>query len=265
MKALILNSGLGKYIDAPASDYPKCMTEISLSDTILSRQLRMICEAGIEEVIITTGHNDIILKEYCKSLELPLKYVFVKNPVYECINYIYSIYLARDYLDDDILILHGDLIFEKTVFDDVVASNCSCMTVSSTMSLSEKGFKAVIENERIIKIGTGYFNNAYTAQPFYMLKKAHWRIWLNRIIEFCESGKTECYAEKAFNKISDICYIMTLDIKDRLCTRINKPEELYAISFRLHEIENRRKYPRGGSKGLFTERNCIEQKLFRVS
>ena len=92
MKALILNSGLGKRMGILTHKHPKCMTEISVKETILSRQLRQIADAGIEEVIITTGPFDSILMSYCRSLELPLKFTFVNNPMYKDTNYIYSIY-----------------------------------------------------------------------------------------------------------------------------------------------------------------------------
>ena len=57
MKALILNSGLGSRMGVLTSEHPKCMTEISSHETILSRQLKQIAEAGIEEVVITTGYR----------------------------------------------------------------------------------------------------------------------------------------------------------------------------------------------------------------
>ena len=40
MKALILNSGLGHRMGVLTSEHPKCMTEISCTETILSRQLK---------------------------------------------------------------------------------------------------------------------------------------------------------------------------------------------------------------------------------
>ena len=43
------------------SEHPKCMTEISKRETILSRQLRLLVEAGIEDVVITTGYFDGVL------------------------------------------------------------------------------------------------------------------------------------------------------------------------------------------------------------
>ena len=134
MKALILNSGLGSRMGVLTSEHPKCMTEVSSRETILSRQLKHIAEAGIEEVVMTTGYYDGVLVNYCESLDLPLHFTFVKNPIYDQTNYIYSIYCAKDYLDDDIILMHGDLVFETEVFDRVVASEVSCMTVSTHSS-----------------------------------------------------------------------------------------------------------------------------------
>ena len=112
MRALILNSGLGTRMGDLTTNHPKCMTEITEKETILSRQLRQLAEANISEVIITTGPFDNILVNYCQSLDLPLSITFVKNPKYQNTNYIYSIYCAREYLHDDIILLHGDLVLE---------------------------------------------------------------------------------------------------------------------------------------------------------
>ena len=57
MIALILNSGRGSRMDILTAEHPKCMTEISPNETILSRQLKQIVEAGIEKVVITTGYK----------------------------------------------------------------------------------------------------------------------------------------------------------------------------------------------------------------
>ena len=166
MKALILNSGMGSRMGVLTSEHPKCMTEVSSRETILSRQLRQLAEAGIREVVMTTGLFDSVLVNYCQSLELPLHISFIKNPVYQETNYIYSIYCAREELkNDDILLMHGDLVFENRVLDAVLENADSCMTVSSTLPLPEKDFKAVIQGDRITKVGVEFFNDAMAAQP----------------------------------------------------------------------------------------------------
>ena len=60
MKALILNSGLGFRMGVFTKEHPKCMTDISDTETILSRQLRLLVDAGIKEVVMTTGYFDQI-------------------------------------------------------------------------------------------------------------------------------------------------------------------------------------------------------------
>ncbi len=79
MKALILNSGLGSRMGVLTSEHPKCMTEISPRETILSRQLRLLVDAGVDEVVMTTGLFDGVLMNYCRSLDLPIRFTFVKN------------------------------------------------------------------------------------------------------------------------------------------------------------------------------------------
>lgn len=245
MKALILNSGKGSRMGTLTAKHPKCMTKISSEETILSRQLKLIAEFGITETVITTGAFDSDLINYCKSLNTPLHISFVKNPIYDTTNYIYSIYCAREFLDDDIILMHGDLVFENTVFYYVAASKTSCMAVSSTSKLPEKDFKAVIKNGKIFKVGIDFFNNALTAQPLYKLLKKDWNKWLNNIIAFCESGsknKLTCYAENALNEISSDTNILPLDYTDKLCAEIDTPEDLTIVSDKLKKTENRTVY-----------------------
>ena len=242
MKALILNSGLGSRMGVLTSEHPKCMTEISTKDTILSRQLKQIADAGIKEVVMTTGYYDGVLVNYCNSLNLPLGFTFVKNPVFDKTNYIYSIYCAKDYLDDDIILMHGDLVFENEVFDRVVASPVSCMTVSSTLPLPEKDFKEQIKDGKVMKVGVDIFNEAMEAQALYHLKKDDWKVWLDKIIEFCDADNTKVYAENALNELNGAVNIYALDVENLLCSEIDNPEDLAVVSSKLAEIESRTVY-----------------------
>lgn len=243
MKALILNSGLGHRMGVITKEHPKCMTEISYKNTILSRQLRQLASFGIEEVVMTTGYYNEVLVDYCNELHLPLKFTFVNNPIYDITNYIYSIYCAKKLLkDDDIILMHGDLVFENFAMEAIMNSEVSCMAVSSTLPLSEKDFKAVVKNGRVENVGIEFFENAMAAQPFYKLKKEDWLVWLANIEKFCESDNRQVYAESAFNEVSDTCAIYPVDIKDMLCAEIDTPEDLEVVSAKLKEVDNRTVY-----------------------
>ena len=243
MKALILNSGLGHRMGVITKEHPKCMTEISHKNTILSRQLKQLASFGISEVVITTGYYDKVLVDYCEVLHLPLKITFVNNPIYDSTNYIYSIYCARDVLkDDDILLMHGDLVFENLVLQTMLDSERSCMAVSSTLPLPQKDFKAVIKDGRIDKVGIEFFDDAMAAQPLYKINKEDWLLWLGRIEAYCDANNRKCYAENAFNEVSDHCKIYPCDVKDMLCAEIDTPEDLEIVSKRLAEVNERTVY-----------------------
>lgn len=242
MRALILNSGMGSRMGVLTSEHPKCMTEIGYNETILSRQLKLLCNAGIDEVVMTTGFFDSVLVDYCKSLDLPMQLHFVQNPIYDKTNYIYSIYCAREFLQDDIVLMHGDLVFEETVLDDIVNFDGSCMAVSSSLELPDKDFKAVVADGKVQKVGIEFFDNAFAAQALYRLEKKDWMVWLTEIVSFCEREEVKCYAENALNVISHKCDIQAFDVKDRLCAEIDTPEDLAAVTAKLREIQNRTVY-----------------------
>ena len=242
MKALILNSGLGSRMGVLTSEHPKCMTEISPRETILSRQLRQLAEAGIRQVVITTGLFSETLTAYCESLDLPLEYTFVHNPDFRTTNYIYSIYLARDVLDDDIVLMHGDLVFENEVLDRLLACPDSCMAVSTTLPLPEKDFKAVVRDGKVLKVGVEFFDEAVEAQALYRLKRDDWKAWLDRIAAFCGGGRTNVYAENALNELDGGANITALDMGDLLCAEIDNPEDLANVSAQLKKIESRTVY-----------------------
>ncbi len=242
MKALILNSGMGTRMGVLASEHPKCMTEISPNETIISRQLTQLADIGITDVVITTGRFDTVLINYCQSLNIPVNITFVNNPEYETTNYIYSIYCAKDHLDDDILLMHGDLVFENEVLDRIIETEESCMTVSSTKALPEKDFKAVIENGMVKAVGIEFFNNALSAEPLYKLRKEDWKKWLNQICKYCENGDRKVYAENALNSLNGDANIQPIDVRNLLCGEIDNADDLAIISDQLAKVESRTVY-----------------------
>lgn len=142
-----------------------------------------------------------------------------------------SIYLARGFLDDDIILLHGDLVFDFAVLCMVAFDGESCMAVDTAIPLPEKDFKAVTSDKRsIIQIGVDFFDNAVAAQPLYKINHGDWQLWMAKIVEFCESGQTGCYAEKAFNELNGGCRLKAVDVHGMLCGEIDTEADLAKIN-----------------------------------
>ena len=242
MIALILNSGIGSRMGVLTKNEPKCMTKLLNNETILERQLKQLVYFGIKKVVMTTGFMDNKIMDYCKSLELPIEIKFVKNERYNETNYIYSINCAKEYLNDDIILMHGDLVFDDSVLKQIILSNTSCMSTSSTIELPEKDFKAEIIDGKINRVGVDFFQNAYAAQPLYKILKKDWTLWLNKIEEFCKNGNDKVYAENAFNEISSECNIYPIDFKNVLCEEIDNVTDLEKVVEKLKQIPEKTVY-----------------------
>lgn len=229
MKALILNSGLGSRMGKYTQASPKCMVPLLGEETIVARQLQMLSEAGITEVVMTTGPYEELLKKHIESLGLSVKVQFVNNPKYRETNYIYSIYLAKEFLMDDIVMMHGDLVFEKEVLKQLLSFGKDCMAVSSAVELPEKDFKAVLKDGTIRAVGIEFMEQSVAAQPLYFFEEKAWQVWLKRIVEFCEAGEVSCYAENALNQVTGQIHLYPYDFGELLCQEVDKEEELLIV------------------------------------
>jgi len=227
LKALLLNSGTGSRLGELTNTTNKCLVKIADNKTILDEQLTRLINCGITDIIVTTGKFSEDLEKFILAGYTDANFTFVNNPVYDKTNYIYSIFLAKDLLkNQDILLMHGDLMFETSVLEDILSSPHSVMVTDKAKPLPPKDFKAVIDDEKIIRVGVNEFENACYAQPLYKLLAKDWDIWLDEICAFCNAGKTDVYAENAFNDVSHKMNLYPLDINNRLCFEVDTIEDL---------------------------------------
>ena len=202
MKAIIFNSGLGHRMGDETKLHHKSMTLLYNGETIFHRQIRLLSAEGIRDFVITTGPFEEQLK--AEAAKFPeLNFTFVPNPIYDKTNYIYSMYLARDYIDDDMLFLHGDLVFNRKLAHDMINNaHESCATVHFTKALPEKDFKGRVRDGKVLEVSIKIFDeDCFAFQPFYKLSKATASAWVGKVVEFIHKGENKCYAENALNEI----------------------------------------------------------------
>lgn len=237
MKALILNSGLGSRMGDATKTAPKCMSRLKDGVTILSNQIDLLYKKGITDIVITTGAHSEVLREYLSEKYPQSTFTFVHNDVYKTTNYIYSIYLAKEFLQDDLVMMHGDLVFTYDVLDNITKQKDSSVVVDSTLPLPEKDFKAVVKDGVVKKVGISFFDDAFACQPLYKLNKSDWLAWLDSICNFCENDNTGVYAENALNEITDSINILPFDVKGELCMEVDTLEDLNNITSIINKEE----------------------------
>ncbi len=202
MKAVIFNSGLGNRMGEFTKNNHKSMARLKDGETIIHRQIRLLSLEGIKDFIITTGPFEDQLK--AEAADFPeLNFTFVRNDIYDQTNYIYSMFLAREHMNDDLVFLHGDLVFNRKLVHDVL--NCedkNTATVNFKKAKPEKDFKGRVKDGKVLEVSVKIFDDdCYAFQPFYKMEKATASAWIGKVVEFIHKDERKCYAENALNEI----------------------------------------------------------------
>ncbi|MBC8180626.1 phosphocholine cytidylyltransferase family protein [candidate division KSB1 bacterium] len=234
MKALILASGLGIRLNPLTEILPKCLVKV-VDKTILDYQLNALYENGIKDVIITTGHLEHKIKNFIKQYEQKFNFTLVHNEVYDKTNYIYSIYKAKEELDDEIILIHGDLVFDQQVLTELLKSQYKNSVIIEKDNQPQSDFKGAIENDKIKEISIHLFDkNCFFLAPFYKFSKTDFSKWLNKIEEYVIKNQVTCYAEDALNELlGKEVDLHAVYLNDLLCMEVDDVKDLEAVRNRL--------------------------------
>lgn len=229
MKAIILASGLGLRLGSITQDMPKTLIKI-LDRPIIERILDSLLEFNIKTVIITTGFRDDKLKAFIVSKEKykGLKIEYVHNSKYKETNYIYTLWLLRKkVIDDDIILIHGDVVYDFSLLKKLIKKNESHVTVSKKDVVKPHELKAQIKNGKVIYIGLHPTDaNTLLCTSIFKLLKKDMKIWMDEIDAFVSQGIVDCYAEDAFNRVSDKITLLPLVFENAVGMDIDREEDI---------------------------------------
>jgi 2-aminoethylphosphonate-pyruvate transaminase len=112
MKAVILAAGLGSRL---GFHRPKGLLAPG-PETLVQRSIRLLHQAGLGPVTLVVGHQ----AAYYRDLPEPVG--FVDNPDYASTGSLRSLTLAYQALQDDLLVLESDLLYERRALQCLLAS-----------------------------------------------------------------------------------------------------------------------------------------------
>jgi len=110
--ALLLAAGVGSRL-APLTDaLPKCLVCVS-GVPILKRLVRSLDFHGIERLVIVTGYKAEMIRDYLGESFGGIAIEYIVSPLFETTNDLYSLWLARHLIDEPVLLLESDLVFDE--------------------------------------------------------------------------------------------------------------------------------------------------------
>lgn len=92
---------------------------------LLLRTLQTLAGAGVRDVVIVVGHcaEDVILA--VAGNEAGLRVTFVRSQRYASTNNAYSLWLAREWLTEDLFVLDGDVVFDAPILAMLAATSAA--------------------------------------------------------------------------------------------------------------------------------------------
>jgi choline kinase len=112
-KVIILAAGEGIRLRPLTLDKPKCLIEI-FGKKVLEWQLEVFKHFNIDDVSIVTGYQ--AEKINLQSL------TYFNNPHYNTSNMVETLFCARNKMEGSVIVVYGDIIFEKDVLKKLLES-----------------------------------------------------------------------------------------------------------------------------------------------
>jgi choline kinase len=166
MKAVISAAGQGTRIQAVHGERPKCLIKVD-DETILDHQIDGLSKAGIDEIAIVVGYEKQQIIRHVQArfwLRTP-RIHFIENPVFALTNNIYSLWLAREWINGGgFTCLNADVIFDPQILNSALKT-ASPVSMIVDPAWRDETMKVVIDNGQIVqmskKISKSEFSGTY--------------------------------------------------------------------------------------------------------
>ena len=117
--ALLLVAGTGSRLRPLTMEAPKCLTEVG-GLPILERLVRNLCDQGIERLVVVTGHMGAHIRKFLDSRATDMQIDYIYSPEYRTTNNIYSLWLAREQIQEPFLLVESDIVFDASMLTEML-------------------------------------------------------------------------------------------------------------------------------------------------
>lgn len=111
IRVIILAAGKGTRLRPITNSVPKCMVKVK-DRALLEWQLDVIEASGITDIIAVTGYKEDKIEDS--------RIVKVSNKRYAITNMIYSLFCAEEYLEGDLIVAYGDIVYSKKTLQSLI-------------------------------------------------------------------------------------------------------------------------------------------------
>ena len=205
--ALLLAAGTGSRLYPLTQDMPKCLTIVN-GTPILERLVACLNQQGFKRLIVVTGHLENRVREFLgnRAGNMTIDYIF--NPLYETTNNIYSLWMAREIINEPFLLIESDLVFHVSLLDDmlypdrIAVARMQPWMNGSTVTINQFNKVDTFQNS-----AEGSADKTrYKTVNIYSLSLSSWHCIVERLDQYISTGRVNDYYEAVFAEmVADSC------------------------------------------------------------
>jgi NDP-sugar pyrophosphorylase family protein len=142
--ALLLAAGVGTRLAPLTNSRPKCLVSVG-GAPILERLARALDGQGIDRLVIVVGYRAEMIQAYLGESFGGIAVEYVVSPLFATTNTLYSLWLARNLIDEPLLVIESDVVFDEPLLvpllqpDRIAVSRQLPWMNSSTVTLDAGG------------------------------------------------------------------------------------------------------------------------------
>ncbi len=197
--ALLLAAGIGSRLYPLTRNEPKCLTMVNAM-SILERLISSLNQHGFKRLVVITGHLENHIRDFLGNQAGDIKIDYIFSPLYKTTNNIYSLWMAREIINEPFLLLESDLVFDESLLDDMLYPDRiavakmqpwmdgTCVTINQSQQV--KAFWA----------GNAYSFGAikYKTVNIYSISLNSWHCIVKKLDQHISEGKVNDYYETVF-------------------------------------------------------------------
>jgi len=234
MKAVILAAGMGRRLKDITLNTPKPLLKIA-DTTIIQYLISCLKEIGVKDIYVVTGFKSKMIKN---KIGNSVKYIH--NKKYKTTNSIYSLYLAKKYLQNSNFILaNGDIFLSKACLSKVIKFKSSTSFGIKRKKYLSGEMNITLKNNVIKKIGKNIQNknsNAESAQISYFIKKDA-NILFRRVSQLIGKKYFNLFPAYAYQAVIDKSKLKISFIKKKCWYEIDNKKDLMKLRKKINSVK----------------------------
>ena len=222
MKAVILAGGVGSRLGKFTKDCPKCLLRVG-DKTIVRRQLEALSDNGIGPILIVLGYKaDMIREEVGERAE------FIVNERFEETNSLYSLWLAREWVDGPFMLLNSDLVFDPEILHLLLVEDGNLIAYDSTASRGREQTKIALRDRRVLDLGKDLPAGAARGESLGLLRfdSEGAKILFNHADEQIAAGFEKSWVTEAVRSCCQMIPIYGVNVAGLPWAEVDFPQDL---------------------------------------